>query len=88
MSGEIIHADIFFFVTTIVVIVLGIVAIIALVYTIKILALLKSIATTVKSESGLIAEDIDELRERMKHGSVNIGAAARFFYSIFKHYKK
>ncbi|MEK7641843.1 MAG: hypothetical protein AAB365_02505 [Patescibacteria group bacterium] len=82
-----IHADIFFFVTTIVVILFGIGAVIALVYIIKILALLKDIATTVKTGSGLIAEDIEELRDRVKRGTFNLGAAARFFYGIFRHLK-
>ena len=62
-----IHADIFFFITSIVVILIGIGGIIAIIFIILILKNLYRLSETVRDEAGHIAEDIEELRAKA-HG--------------------
>ncbi|MDQ2932855.1 MAG: hypothetical protein M3Q80_00550 [bacterium] len=77
-----IHADIFFLVTTIALILLTIGLIIALVYVIKILHLLHKVADIARAESDLIAEDINLLRSRMHNGTFTLGSVIQFFKNI------
>ncbi len=80
---NIIHADIFFFVTTIAVILISIAIIIVLVFIIKILNNVRKISDTIRNESGLIAEDLDELRTKMHSGKVTAGGVFHFFKDLF-----
>ena len=59
-------ADIFFFVTTIVVIVLSIVIAVALVYVVRILRDILHVTRNVRDESDKIVADVDEFRSDMK----------------------
>jgi len=61
-----IHADIFFFITSIVVVLIGIGAIISIIFSILILKNLYRLSETVRDEAGHIAEDMDELRAKAK----------------------
>ncbi len=63
MSSSLIHADIFFFITSVVVIVFGILICIALIYIVRILKNAASLSDTVKKEGDAFAEDFSELRE-------------------------
>jgi len=61
-----IHADIFFFVTTIAVVAITLLLIIVLIYLIKVLNRIKSIAEQVRDETILFREDIHDLRDSVK----------------------
>jgi hypothetical protein len=76
-------ADIFFFVTTIFVGILGVVMVIVAVYFIKILRDLKDISSIVKSETEQIAVDVENLRLDVRRHGFNFPAMIRFIRSIF-----
>jgi uncharacterized protein YoxC len=61
-----IHADIFFFITTISIVVVTIGFIIALIYIIKILRTVSKVGDKVKEESDEIIDDIKALRGNIK----------------------
>jgi hypothetical protein len=76
-------ADIFFFVTTIFVVLLAIALIIVTVYVIKILQDLKDISEIVKSETLHIAGDVEQLRADVKRNGFNFPSILRFFRNVF-----
>ena len=78
-----IHADIFFFVTTIVVIVVGILFAIALIYLVMILKRVKNITEAVREETILFREDIHELRGSVKREGFKLKSMLNFGYNIF-----
>jgi uncharacterized membrane protein len=83
-----IHADIFFFVTTIVVVLVAIVLIVILIYIAIILADIRQLSRTIRKEGAEIAEDVDMLRQEFRH-EVHQGASAassffRFIQGLFK----
>ena len=61
-----IHADIFFFVTTIVVVAVGIILGIALVYLIRILGDVKKVSKKVKEGAEVLSDDLSDLRNNLK----------------------
>lgn len=61
-----IHADIFFFVTTIVVFFVGIAATVALVYLVFILKDIKELSKNIQEEGNEIVRDVHEFREKVK----------------------
>lgn len=63
---NLIQADIFFFITTIVVVTFGILISIALLYFIKILADIREISRVARNESADIASDIQGIRREVK----------------------
>ena len=63
---EIAKSEIFFFVTTIIVVVLGILSTVILVYGIYIFKNIKEISDRIKKESELISDDIRELRANLR----------------------
>ena len=69
-----IHADIFFFVTTIVVVLVAIVLIVILIYIAIILADIRQLSRTIRKEGAEIAEDVDMLRQEFRH-EVHQGAS-------------
>lgn len=73
-----IQADIFFFITSIAVILLAVLCIILLAYGVKIARTISSIATTIKDESENVIEDIAELRGKVKEEGVKVSAFWRF----------
>jgi hypothetical protein len=82
-----IHADIFFFVTTIALVVVTIGICIALFYVIKILRDVRAISETARVESKLIAGDVEKLRNNIRVNGLNFPALFRFFRGIFRHKK-
>lgn len=76
--NTLIHADIFFFITTIAVILVTILFILLLAYGVKIARTVSSIATTIKEESENVIEDIAELRGKVKEEGVKVSAFWRF----------
>lgn len=71
---SIIHADIFFFVTTAVVLVLGVLFIIALAYAIKVFRDISDLTSVLKEEGSAIASDVRELRGSLKREGVRFGS--------------
>lgn len=80
-----IHADIFFFVTTIAVVVVGIAFTIALVYLIQILSDIKKVTGQVQEEAVLVREDIKTLRAQVKVEGLKLQQLTSFFKHIVKH---
>ncbi|MGC9599081.1 MAG: hypothetical protein ABSE18_01725 [Minisyncoccia bacterium] len=62
-----IHADIFFFVTTIAVVIVGAVLAVALICLVKILSDIKKITKQVHEETTLFREDLHDLRTQVRH---------------------
>ena len=79
-----IHADIFFFVTTVVVIIVGIALTVALIYLAKALSDIKEITKQVKEETILFREDIGELRGDIKKEGFRIERFMMFLKNLFK----
>lgn len=76
--------DIFFFVTTVVTIVVGILLAILMVYIIKIARDIKYITSRAKEEADLISEDLSELRQNVREK----GAKMKYFLSFFNNLGK
>ncbi len=76
--------DVFFFVTTIAVIVLTLLLAILIVYIIKISRDIRYISKKAKNEADLISQDLSELRTNIK----DKGAKFKFFWSFFNSSRK
>ena len=74
-----IHADIFFFITTIAVVVITLLFIVVLIYLIKLLKQIKDIAEQVREETILFREDIHGLRDNVKREGFKIKNLLSFF---------
>lgn len=79
-----IHADIFFFITSIFVVLLIIGFVIALYFVIRILNNLRSLSDTLRKEGELAAEDFHALRERLKAQGAGASTFFHFLGAIFK----
>lgn len=77
--NELLHADIFFFVTTIAVILIAVGVIVALYYVIKILRNVSSVSDRLEEGSKAIEEDLHDLRIRVKAGGISLALARAFF---------
>jgi hypothetical protein len=78
-----IHADIFFFISTIALVLISIGIIIALVYLIRILRNVSDVSDKVKEESTEILSDIKELRTDIKKEGFRMSYVSRFFAKLF-----
>lgn len=76
--------DVFFFVTTISVVVLTILLAVLIIYIIKIFSDVKYISKKAKTEADLVAEDLRELRANVK----DKGAKLKYFVDFFKNLGK
>lgn len=74
-----IHADIFFFITSVAVVLVTALVVIILVYLVRILRDAKSVTNKVKEETELISEDINELRAKTKKEGVKFKNFLNFF---------
>ena len=72
MSG-ILQSDIFFFITSVAVVVVAIFAVIVLVYIVRILKNIKDVSDIIKKESMFIAKDIGVLRGAVVDGTAKAG---------------
>ncbi len=82
--NTLVHADIFFFVTTIAVIIVAIALTIALVYLAKVLSDIKEITKQVKEETVLFREDISGLRGDIKKEGFRVERFLMFAKNLFK----
>lgn len=91
-NESLIHADIFFFISTIALVLISIGIIIALVYSIKILRNIREVTEKIKYESGEIVADLKELRLSLRHEGVKwkhvIDLVRTFFMRKGKKVKK
>ena len=83
-----IHADIFFFVTTIAVIVVTIAFTVALVYLIKVLMDIKEISEQVRQETVLFREDLQGLRSEIKQKGFQVKSFVSFFQNLTPCFRK
>ena len=83
-----IHADIFFFITSIAVIVLTAALVVVLIYLAQFLRNARDISRTGKKESEDIAADISTLRVRAKQEGLKWRFFTDFFSKFFRRYGK
>lgn len=74
--NTLIHADIFFFVTTIAVVLIASLFIVVIIYIVRILSDFRYISGVVRKETDLLAEDIEEIRDEVKRKGVFSGLYA------------
>lgn len=67
-----VHADIFFFVTTIAVIVVGAALTVALIYLAKVLSDIRKITGEVREETGLFRKDLGDLRNEVRRSGFRV----------------
>jgi uncharacterized protein YoxC len=82
--NDLIHADIFFFVTTIAVVVVGLVFTIALIYLIQILHRIRDVVGQVREETVLFREDVHQLRDSVRSEGFKIKNLLTFFNHFTK----
>ncbi|HEY4479190.1 MAG TPA: hypothetical protein VI981_02450 [Candidatus Paceibacterota bacterium] len=80
---SIIHADIFFFISTVVLITIGVLGGVALVYVILILHDAKHISTEVRKETNNIATLVRELCAEIRTTGFKMSSILRFIRAIF-----
>ena len=85
---NIIKADIFFFITSIAVIVSTIGVIIVAIYAIRILRDMKHISKKVSEEGDKIIEGVEYMRKAAKAKGVKIKNVTEFFSGLFNRHKK
>ena len=78
--GSLIHADIFFFVSTIVLVVVALLAVIALIYIISILRRARNVLTQIDEETALLREDIRKARARIEAEGFKIKHLLSFLF--------
>ena len=79
-----IKADVFFFITTVAIIVLSLLLAVLIIYIIKISKDIKYISNKAKNEADLIAEDLSDLRENVKEKGVKLKYLISFFNNLRK----
>jgi len=78
-----IHADVFFFVTTIAVVVVGAAFTVALIYLVKILSDIRKISAHVNEETILFRKDLGDLRTEVRADGFKIKYFIDFFTGLF-----
>jgi len=78
-----IHADIFFFVTTIAVVIVTVLFTVVLIYLIRVLRQVEEIGKEIKAETVLVREDIKGLRTSVQKEGIKLQAFAEFFKKLF-----
>lgn len=86
--STLVQADIFFFITSIAVIVIAALLTVALVYAILILRDTKGITRAAKAQSELILGDIDEARRFMRSEGVKLAGMVHFLGRLFRNGKR
>jgi len=84
---SILKSDIFFFITSVVVVAIGIGTVASFFYIVSILRDVKGISRTVNQETKEMVEDISQLRTKVKSESAIVGISA-FFRKLFARGKK
>ncbi|MDB5265688.1 MAG: hypothetical protein JWM39_401 [Parcubacteria group bacterium] len=79
---------IFFFVTTVVVVIFGVLSCVALVYLVLLFRTLNRFANTVHEETEEIRADLDDMRRKAKREGLRLGHLITFFGKTAKRAKK
>ena len=79
LMGTLIHADIFFFVTTIAVIIVSVAFAVVAYYLVGVLHRVRDIADEIKAETALVRDDIHHARMRVKAGGLRLAHLLNFF---------
>jgi len=82
--NTLIKADIFFFITTIAIVLLTVVAIVVAIYVVRILRDIKNLSEKVKIEGGEIIDDVASARENIKKESSGIWLIIKRFLRVKK----
>jgi hypothetical protein len=77
--GTLIHADIFFFVTTIAVVIVSVALVVVAFYLVGVLRRARDIMEDIKAETALVREDIHHARMRVKAGGLRLAHLFDFF---------
>lgn len=85
---SLIQADIFFFVTTIVTIVVGILIAVTLTYLVFVLRDLKHIAHTARTGADILADDVHDLRNELKRKGAKVKSIIDFSKKVYGRRKK
>ncbi|MDR3643335.1 MAG: hypothetical protein P4L74_06970 [Candidatus Doudnabacteria bacterium] len=86
--SEFAKMDIFFFITSVAVVVLGLLLAILIIYIIKISRDIKYISQKAKSEADLISQDLSDLRQNVRGGGSKLKYFASFFSGLRNKAKK
>ena len=81
--NDILKSDVFFFVTTVAVIVITVLVGVLIAYVIRIMSKVSYIADKAKQQTDLLSEDLGELRANMKQG-FKLRHLGKFFWNIAK----
>ena len=84
--SQFLQMDIFFLVTTIVVIAIGVFLVLILMRIWRILGHVENISKDVSEESALLRDDIDDLREKMRTEGFKIFTLGAFLNKAFKRF--
>lgn len=79
---------VFFFISSAVAIVLGLIFAVILIYTVKILKDIKYISKKAKTEADIISGELTELRENIKEQGSKLKFFSSFFNSVYKRSKR
>src|SRR5437868_6086228 len=83
-NKSMVHADIFFFVSTILFVLTAGIFIVAIVYVIEILKDVRHITGVARTQSDLIAGDIAEFRENIRKEGLSLKGLFSSFFNLFK----
>jgi hypothetical protein len=86
--NQLIHADVFFFVTTIAIVVLSIAVLIALIYLIIILRNLKDFSKRAKEEGMAVLDDVTSVRHFVKEKSHTLASLFGIFSLVHRKRRK
>lgn len=86
--NTLLYADVFFFITAIAVIFVTAFLVAVLIYVLFILSDIKHISRKAQEESELIAEDLSELRQKVKKEGAQLKHFVSFFHHLGKRRKK
>jgi len=79
MTDTLIKADVFFFITSVAVIVIALLFVVGLLYLIRILRIIKKISQHAEKTADLVAHDIVELRNDIKQNGISPKRILNFF---------
>ena len=86
--NQLVHADIFFFVTTIAVVIIAIGAVVVLVFVAQILREVRETVALVRSELQLVQDYMTNLRKTPSQGAVGAGMVAEGIVTLFNSFRK
>jgi xanthine/uracil permease len=76
MDGSFIHADVFFFVSTVLLTAFAVIFIVALIYLLTLIGEAKAVVRIIRNETENVAADLGALRAKIKEGKAGAGLLA------------